>query len=92
MSGSALRHGEVDLMVTRLPIDQPQFVVGPVVSRESRILAVARNHPLAELDSVSIEDIAGYAVLDVADLGPKEIGTASVRRIPPSGRPIKRCR
>jgi DNA-binding transcriptional LysR family regulator len=85
-----LRHGEVDLMVTRLPIDQPDLVVGPVVSRESRILAVARDHPLAVLDSVSVEDIAGYAVLDIADLGPKEIGTAWVPENTPSGRPIKR--
>jgi DNA-binding transcriptional LysR family regulator len=87
-----LRHGEVDLMITRLPMDQPDLVVGPVVSREPRILAVARDHPLAVLDSVSVEDLAGYAVLDVADLGPKEIGVAWVPEQTPSGRPIKRLR
>ena len=45
-----LRRGEVDLMVTRLPIDQSDLVVGPVVSREPRVLAVARDHPLARHD------------------------------------------
>jgi DNA-binding transcriptional LysR family regulator len=87
-----LRHGEVDLMVTRLPMDQPDLVVGPVVSREPRILAVARDHPLAVLDSVSVEDLAGYAVLDVADLGPKEIAIAWVPEKTPSGQPIRRLR
>src|SRR5215203_1878135 len=43
----ALRSGRVDLMVTRLPVDEPELVVGPIVDREARFLAVARDHPLA---------------------------------------------
>ena len=85
-----LRRGEVDLMVTRLPIDQSDLVVGPVVSREPRVLAVARDHPLARHESVSLEDVADHHVLGVADLGPKEIGAAFVPERTPAGRPIKR--
>ncbi len=85
-----LRRGEVDLMVARLPIDQPDLIVGPVVSREPRVLAVARDHPLAALGSVSLEDVAEHQVLDVSDLGSKEIAAAFVPEKTPSGRPIKR--
>jgi LysR substrate binding domain len=77
-------------MVARLPIDQPDIIVGPVVSREPRFLAVARDHPLAAFGSVSLEDLAEHHVLDLTDLGPKEIGAAYVPEKTPSGRPIKR--
>jgi DNA-binding transcriptional LysR family regulator len=42
-----LRRGEVELMVTSLPLHQPDLVVGPVLSHEPRMLAVSRRHPLA---------------------------------------------
>lgn len=87
-----LRRGEVDLMVARLPIDQRDIVVGPVVSREPRVLAVARDHPLTALGSVSLEDVADHHVMDPTDLGPKEIAAAYVPEKTPSGRPIKRLR
>lgn len=87
-----LRRGEVDLMVARLPIDQRDIVVGPVVSREPRVLAVARDHALTALGSVSLEDVADHHVMDPTDLGPKEIAAAYVPEKTPSGRPIKRLR
>ena len=43
----SLRRGEIDLMLTRLPVDEPDLVVGPLVDREPRVLAVAHDHPLA---------------------------------------------
>jgi DNA-binding transcriptional LysR family regulator len=85
-----LRRGEVDLMVARLPIDQPGLVVGPVVNHEPRVLAVARDHPLAPLESVSIEDIADYGVMDVTELGPREIAAAYLPERTPRGRAIRR--
>ena len=85
-----LRGGEIDLMVVRLPIDQPDIEVGPVVSREPRVLAVARDHPLAALASVSLEDLAEHQVPDLSDLGPKEIGAAYMPETTPNGRPIGR--
>lgn len=87
-----LRHGDVDLMVTRLPLEQPDLVVGPLVARESRVLAVARDHALASRTSVSVEDLADYAVADFRGFGPKEIGTAFVPETTPSGRVIRRLR
>jgi len=87
-----LRGGEVDLMIVRLPIDQADIEVGPTVSVEPRVLAVARDHPLAGLGSVSFEDLAEHQVPDLTDLGPKEIGAAYLPETTPSGRPIERLR
>jgi DNA-binding transcriptional LysR family regulator len=85
-----LRRGEIDLMVLRLPVDQPDIEVGPVVWREPRVLAVGRHHPLAARESVSIEEVAEHCVVDVSDLGPREIGVAFVPEVTPAGRPIPR--
>lgn len=87
-----LRSGDVDVMITRLPIDRDDIVVGPTVNRERRILVVARDHPLGKKRAVSLEDVAGYDVLDLRYLGPKEIADAFVPRSTPSGRRIKRVR
>ena len=50
-------------MATRLPLEQPDITVGPILSREPRVLAVARDHPLAERANVSVEHIADYRVI-----------------------------
>lgn len=49
----------------RLPIDAEDVTIGPVLSSEPRVLTVAVNHPLTRRDSVSLDDLAGYAVTDV---------------------------
>lgn len=85
-----LRGGRVDLMIVRLPIDQPDIELGPEVSIEPRFVAVARDHPLSALGSVSIEDLAEHQVPDLSDLGPKEIGAAYIPETTPGGRPINR--
>src|SRR2546421_1856673 len=85
-----LRRGEIDLMVLRLPVEQPDIEVGPVVRLEARVLAVARDHPLAARESISIEEVAEHCVVDVSDLGPREIGAAFVPDVTPAGRPIPR--
>jgi DNA-binding transcriptional LysR family regulator len=85
-----LRGGEVDLMIVRLPINQADIEIGPVVNIEPRVLAVARDHPLAALGSISIEDLAEHPVPDLTDLGPKEIVAAYIPETTPSGRMIER--
>lgn len=87
----SLRRGEIDLMLTRLPVDEPDLVVGPIVDREPRVLAVAHDHPLASRAAVSIEDIAGYDVGWADALIPK-IGDAFIPGETPGGRPIRRLR
>ncbi|MEU4197396.1 LysR family transcriptional regulator [Kribbella sp. NPDC026611] len=84
-----LRRGEVEVIAMRLPLDQPDLVVGPVLTREPRVLAVAADHPLAARDRVSIEDVADYAVLPM-NAEPREMLEALIPRQTPGGRPIRR--
>jgi DNA-binding transcriptional LysR family regulator len=82
-----LRRGDVDLMACWLPLEQPDLVVGPVLTREPRVLAVAREHPLAERESVSVEELADCAIPRL-DGWPRELHEALFPTKTPSGRPI----
>lgn len=84
-----LRRGEIDLLATRLPLDQPDLVVGPTLSTEPRVLAVNRDHPLAQRSEVSIEDVADYKVAWF-DAAPHELEEALLPHQTPSGRRIER--
>lgn len=86
-----LKHGEIDLLVTHLPVDDAELVVGPIVDREERLLALAHDHLLADRAAVSLEDIADYDV-GWADLLLPQISEAFVPSHSPSGRPIRRAR
>ena len=58
-----LRRGEVDLTVTRLPLEQPDIEIGPLLSEgDARVLMVAADHPLAARDEASVEDLADWPV------------------------------
>jgi DNA-binding transcriptional LysR family regulator len=82
-----LRRREVDLSVTRLPIDQPDIVIGPLLSQgDPRVVMVATDHPLAGRRQVSVEDFADYPVRRPADV--PELAEASCPSYTPSGRPI----
>ena len=85
-----LRRGEVDVMVTGLPLDQPDLDNGPVISIDTRLLAMSRRHPLAALDDVPVEALGDYPVghLDVAI--PPELLEELVPTRTPGGRPIER--
>ncbi len=84
-----LRHGELDLLAMRLPLHSPDITIGPILSTEPRVLAVATDHPLAGCESVCIEDLAGYAVTDVPTL-PREVMDAFVPPRTPSGKRLRR--
>ena len=84
-----LRRGEADLITTWLPIEQPDVVIGPILNQEPRVLAVARDHPLAERSRLSVEEIADHPFALFADL-PSELQEAWVPPRTPSGRVIQR--
>ncbi len=85
-----LRRGAVDLMVARLPLKDRAIVIGPVISTEPRVVAVARDHPLARRDTVAFEDLADYPHLDLTSLVPKEVADSYLPVTTPSGRRIPR--
>ncbi|MEU9164131.1 LysR family transcriptional regulator [Streptomyces sp. NPDC048424] len=55
-----LRSGAMDVIVAWLPVEEPDFTVGPTLCTDSRILAVAADHRLAERDSVPLELLADF--------------------------------
>ncbi|WP_112238204.1 LysR family transcriptional regulator [Kribbella monticola] len=82
-----VRRREVDLFVTRLPNDQPDIVIGPLLSEDDRrVVMVAADHPLAARRDVSVEDFADYPVRRPADV--PELAEAGCPSHTPSGRPI----
>jgi DNA-binding transcriptional LysR family regulator len=85
-----LRRSEVDVMVTTLPIAQPDIVTGPVLAREPRLVAMARDHPLAAYERVSIEDLADHAIGRLDIIAPPELADEMAPRRTPSGRTIPR--
>jgi DNA-binding transcriptional LysR family regulator len=87
-----LRSGEIDIMAIRLPVEQPEITVGPILSCEPRVLGVARDHPLVGKGQVSIEDLADYAVGRFEVLMPAELVEAITPRTTPRGRTIPRRR
>jgi DNA-binding transcriptional LysR family regulator len=84
-----LRRGDVDLLAMRLPFSHPDVTIGPILSREQRVLIVADDHPLADRPSVSFEDLADYTVPDISAL-PRELMDAFIPPRTPAGRRLRR--
>ncbi len=82
-----LRRGDVDVMACWLPLEQPDLVVGPILARARRAVAVARDHPLAERESISFEELADHAIPRL-DGWPRELHETVFPTTTPSGRPI----
>jgi DNA-binding transcriptional LysR family regulator len=61
---AALRHGDIDVLITWLPVEEPDLTVGPVVFTEPRVLAVSADHQLARHTSGSLEMLADFQHTD----------------------------
>ncbi len=85
-----LRRGEFDLIALDLPVDQPDLVIGPILRRDERLIGVATNHPLAERQSVNLEDVADFETHDGGGSQPPEKIDAWSPPRTPTGRPIHR--
>lgn len=85
----ALRTGEVEMLAVRLPLTAPDITVGPILSREERVVVVARDDPLAQRESISYEDLADRVVSDVPSF-PREMMDALIPPVTPSGRRLRR--
>jgi DNA-binding transcriptional LysR family regulator len=84
-----LRNDDADVLALRLPLNSPEVEIGPILSREPRVLAVATDHPLATTDTVSIEDLFPYAVPDVPSL-PRQMMEMLMPSRTPSGKEFHR--
>ncbi|MDR0341603.1 MAG: LysR family transcriptional regulator, partial [Nocardiopsaceae bacterium] len=86
---AVLRRGEVHVMAIRQPLDAPDLITGPVLTREPRVLAVADDYPLAARTGLSIEDVADHQVTECIGV-PETIMRAFIPERTPRGRPIRR--
>jgi DNA-binding transcriptional LysR family regulator len=82
-----LRDNDVDLMATWLPLEQPDLVVGPTLTRQPRVLAVPPDHPLSKRDAVDVEELADHRIFRVEDW-PRELREAVTPSRTPGGRAI----
>ena len=87
---SALRRGELDVLVNWLAVDEPDLTAGPVLEYRDRVLAVARADPLATRASVSLEDLADRKVAQMTPPFPPALSDAIFPPRAPSGREIRR--
>ncbi|MEU8913417.1 LysR family transcriptional regulator [Streptomyces nigrescens] len=87
-SRASLRDGSIDILLASYPFDG--MACGPVLLRERRVLAVEAGHSLAGEQSVSVEVLAEYPVVQY----PAATSAAFKRdRTPdrtPSGRPVEK--
>ena len=94
MSGYAdpfaqLRNGEADILVTWLPVEEPDLTVGPVLFAEPRVLAVAADDALVKWSSVSLEAVGDHQHVAVERV-PGYWFDSYVPEFTPKGRPIDR--
>ncbi|AUG78186.1 hypothetical protein CFP65_3390 [Kitasatospora sp. MMS16-BH015] len=85
-----LREGQIDVLLTLLPVDEPDLRVGPVLASHERVLAVGTEHPLAGRTGVDVEELVDWPLLD----GPTELPEATrldlFPAFTPLGRPLSR--
>ena len=84
-----LRAGDVDMLATRLPAAGSDLIVGPILSREERLLLVSKEDPLAARESVCLEDFADRLVADTPAFR-REMMDAFIPPVAPSGRRLRR--
>ncbi|MFD7319773.1 LysR family transcriptional regulator [Streptomyces sp. NPDC059875] len=86
-----LRDNDMDVLVTWLPVEEPDLTVGPVLCRDPRILAVAADHELAQRTSARLEMFADFQHA-VAPAMPDYWEESYLPFHTPQGRPIERGR
>jgi DNA-binding transcriptional LysR family regulator len=57
---AGLRCGDIDALVTWLPVEEPDLTVGPILFTEPRVLAVATDHELARRSSIHLEAMGDF--------------------------------
>jgi DNA-binding transcriptional LysR family regulator len=65
-------------------------IVGPVLHRVGRGVVVPSGHPLTEFESISVEQLAGYPLLNPSSSWPPELLDAWTPRVTPAGTPLHR--
>jgi DNA-binding transcriptional LysR family regulator len=86
----ALRAGELDVMIVKFEVKEPDLRCGAVLGTDDRAAVVAAGHPLARRDSVSIEELADFDTFRRPGAFPAYVWDEVVPPVTPAGRPIHR--
>ncbi|MEU7898755.1 LysR family transcriptional regulator [Nonomuraea sp. NPDC049152] len=86
----SLHSGELDILVSWLPVEEPGLTVGPVLFTEPRVLAVAHDHELAGRGPVSVEVLADRGVSGGAEAVPDYWENSFTPFSTPTGRKVER--
>lgn len=87
---SALRKGELDVILVKFGPREADLATSDVLHFESRAVVVGAGHPLAGRDSVSVEEVAGYDAFDRPGDFPAYLWDEIVPPRTPGGREIRR--
>ncbi|MEV3986217.1 LysR family transcriptional regulator [Nonomuraea sp. NPDC049758] len=85
---AVLRNGELDVLITWLPIEEDDLTVGPTLFTDSRLLGVSTDHQLAARSSISIEMLADFQMSSASM--PPYWGAGLVPLRTPGGRELDR--
>ncbi|MFE3185881.1 LysR family transcriptional regulator [Streptomyces violascens] len=85
-----LRAGDIDVLVSWTPVEEPDLTVGPVLFTEHRVALTARDHVLADRKSVSVEALGDHGVIGSPTPLPDYWEDAFIPFRTPRGRPIER--
>lgn len=85
------RSDRYDMVLIGRPVCEPEFVTGPVLISEARMLAVSARHPLAAQESISTEDLAAVGLFRMPGSLPAAMVEDRAPRQTPGGRPIANC-
>jgi DNA-binding transcriptional LysR family regulator len=85
-SRASLLDGSVDVLLASYPFEG--MSCGPALLAEQRVLAVAAGHPLAGLESVSLEVLADHPVVQYPDVTSADFKRDRTPDVTPAGRPV----
>jgi DNA-binding transcriptional LysR family regulator len=85
-SRSSLLDGSIDILIASYPFDG--MACGPTLLTESRLLAVAAEHPLAREESVSLEVLANHPVVQYPPVTSAEFKRDRTPDHTPSGKSV----
>ncbi|MEV5944571.1 LysR family transcriptional regulator [Streptomyces sp. NPDC051994] len=85
-----LRAGDIDVLVSWTPVEEPDLTVGPTLFTEHRVALAARDHILADRPSVSLEALGDHGVIGPVTPLPDYWEDAFIPYQTPSGRQIER--
>ncbi|MFJ6701101.1 LysR substrate-binding domain-containing protein [Streptomyces sp. NPDC091272] len=87
-----VRSGELDLMIVKFGISEPDLVSSQVLAFDPRAVVVAVDHPLATRTSVSVEELADHDTFARPGTFPDYVWDVVVPPRTPQGRPLRRNR